>query len=201
MEFDELRTIWKQHEQQLIESTRINNGLLRKLLIVNAEKRIDWLKVRSLVGLIIPLPLIIFIVVPRIQFTLEPDVIIGTVLFISLSVISYLWAIKLHLRIESLSPDGPVTTVRKQLKIVEKYKLRVTKHSYILAPFMIIGIFLSAGIPFLSTKMIPFYALMIVVFLISLYVRSKHGLVAQIRKLDRDIEEILKLELNSDITV
>ncbi len=32
--------------------------------------------------------------------------------------------------------------------------------------------------------------------LISTYVRSKHGLVAQIRKIDRDIEEISKLEMD-----
>jgi len=85
------------------------------------------------------------------------------------------------------------------LKLIEKYKLRTTKNSLTLAPFMMIGIFLSAGIPFLSTRMIPFYALMVLVFLLSTYIRTKHGLVAQVRKIDDDIEEISKLELDSNL--
>lgn len=196
MEIDDIKTIWTQHEKMLVENTKMNKDLLKKLLIVNAEKRIDWLKIKSLVGLILPLIGVIFIAVPRIQFTFETDVVIGIVLFVSISVITYIWAIKLYLRIERLNPNGPITTVSKQLKLVEKYKMRNTKYCLILAPFMIIGVFLSVGIPFLSPKMIPFYALMLIVFLISTYIRTKHGLVAQVRKIDRDIEEISKLEMD-----
>ena len=199
MEIDEIKTIWTQHEKVLVENTKMNKELLKKLLLVNAEKRIDWLKIKSLVGLILPLIGIIFIAIPRIQFTFETDVVIGIVLFVSLSAITYIWAIKLYLRIERLNPSGPITTVSKQLKLVEKYKMRNTKYGLILVPFYIIGIFLSAGIPFLSPKMIPFYALMVIVFLISTYIRTKHGLVAQVRKIDRDIEEISKLEMDVDL--
>ncbi len=199
MEIDDIKTIWTQHEKVLVENTKMNKELLKKLLLVNAEKRIDWLKIKSLVGLILPLIGIIFIAIPRIQFTLETDVVIGIVLFVSLSAITYIWAIKLYLRIERLNPNGPITTVSKQLKLVEKYKMRNTKYGLILVPFYIIGIFLSAGIPFLSPKMIPFYALMVIVFLISTYIRTKHGLVAQVRKIDRDIEEISKLEMDVDL--
>ncbi|MFO7668181.1 MAG: hypothetical protein R6W31_00850 [Bacteroidales bacterium] len=194
MELEDLKTIWSQHEKMLFENTVLNKQLLKKILTVNTERQIDWLKIRSLVAVILPLPLYIFIVIPRIQFIFEFEIIFGFLLFASISVITYVWAIKLYLRIERLNPDGPVTTVSKQLKLVEKYKLRITRNGYILAPFMIVGVFLSAGIPFLSEKMIPFYALVVVVFMISLYVRSKHGLVAQIRKIDREIDEISKLE-------
>ena len=198
MELDELKTIWTQHEKVLVENTVLNKELLRKLLIVNATKRIDWLKIRLLTGVILPLPLFILIVVPRIQFTLEFEVIIGTIVFLSIFVISYIWSIKVYIQIERLNPNGPVTTVRKQLKLAEKYKLKFTRYGYYLAPFMIVGIFLSAGIPFYSSEMILFYALMVVSFLIGLYVRSKHGLLVQIRKIDSDIEEISKLEMESD---
>jgi hypothetical protein len=199
MEFEELKTVWMQHEKMLVENTALNKKLLKKLLTVNTGRRIDWLKVRMLVAVILPLPLYIIIVIPRIQFTFDLDVVIGFLLFASISVVTYIWAIKLYLRIERLNLNGPITTVSKQLKLVEKYKLKITRNGYILAPFMIVGIFLSAGIPFLSAKMVLFYALMIVVFFISWYVRSKHGLVAQIRKIDREVEEISKLELDSDI--
>ena len=198
MELDELKAIWTQHEKILVENTVLNKELLRKLLIVNATKRIDWLKIRLLTGVILPLPLLILIVVPRIQFTLEFEVIIGTIVFLSIFVISYIWSIKVYIQIERLNPNGPVTSVRKQLKLAEKYKLKFTRYAYFLAPFMIVGIFLSAGIPFYSSEMILFYALMVVSFLIGLYVRSKHGLLVQIRKIDSDIEEISKLEMESD---
>ncbi len=103
------------------------------------------------------------------------------------------------LQIERLNPNGPVTTVSIQLKLAEKYKLKFTRYGYYLAPFMIVGIFLSVGIPFFAVKIIPFYALMIVSFLIGVYVRSKHGVVVQIRKINRDIEEISNLEVESDL--
>lgn len=198
MELDELKHIWSQHETKLVESTKINKGLLRRLLIQNAEKRIDWLKVRSLAGMILPLIGIIFIVVPRLHFTLDAKFIIGTLLFVSLSVISYIWLIKLYLLIEKLNLNESITFVRKQLKLAEKYKLKITKYGLILAPFYVVGIFLSAGIPFLSPKMVPFYILMVIVFLISTYIRSKHGLAVTIRKINSDIEEISKLELEVD---
>lgn len=196
MELDELKTIWSEHEKLLIEHTEINTGLLRKLLISNTEKRIDWLKVRTLASLILPLALLVFVAVPRIEFTLKFDVILGIVLFVPLYVISYFWAIRLYLLIEKLDFKESVLTVSKQLRIVEKYKLKISKYNFILAPFMIIGIFLAAGIPFLSVKMIPFYALMVISFLIGTYIRTKHGLAVQLRKINNDIEEISKLELD-----
>ncbi len=171
--------------------------MLKKLLLMNAEKRIDWLRIRTLTSLILPLVLIIFIALPRIQFTPKFDVVLGIVLFVSLSLLSYMWAIRVYLMVEKLNFNESVLSVSKQLKLIEKYKLKITKYGFRLAPFMIIGIFLSAGIPFLSSKMIPFYILMVVSFLIGMYVRSKHGLVVQIRKLERDIEEISKLEQDS----
>jgi hypothetical protein len=196
MELEEYKTIWTQHEKMLLEQTLLNKQMLRKILTSTTGRRIDWLKIRSLAALLLPLPGYIFIVIPRIHFTSELEFITGFLVFVSLSVIFYIWAIKLYLRIERLDPVGPLTQVSKQLKSVEKYKLKMTRNGYMLAPFMFVSVFLSAGIPFLSARMIPFYALCIVVFLISLYVRSKHGLLAQIRKIDRDIKEISKLEMD-----
>jgi hypothetical protein len=199
MELEELRNIWSQHEKTLVENTVLNRKLLKKLLIKNTEKRIDWLKIRSLFGLILPFILLIFIVIPRIQFTFEFQFLIGLILFIPLYVLSYTWAVKLYIHIERVNPNSPLTTARKQLKLVEKYKLKTSRDNYILAPFMVIGIFLSAGIPFFSATMIPFYALMLISFLIGMYVRSKYGLVAQVRRIENEIEEISKLEQDNEI--
>lgn len=198
MELDELKTIWGQQENALIKHAAFNKELLKKLLMAHTEKRIDWLKLRSLVSLMIPFFLIIFVVIPQLQFTLDPAFIVGIVLSGSLTILTYIWAIRLYLHIERLNTYGPLTTVKKQLKLVEKYKLKISRYGLLLAPLMIIGIFLAARIQFLSPRMIPFYVLMVIVFLISQYVRSKHGLLAQIRKIDREIEEISRLETDPE---
>lgn len=59
---------------------------------------------------------------------------------------------------------------------------------------LIMTVFLTAGISFFSPKMIPFYVLCVIVFLVSTYIRSKHGLAVTIKKINTDIEEISKLE-------
>jgi biotin transporter BioY len=199
MELDELKKAWGQHEKMLLKNTVLNRELLLKVLKQNSEKRIDWLKIRSLAGLLLPFILLVFVVLPRIQFTLELKSIIGFILFLPVYIISYTWAIKLYIYIESVNPNSPLTTVSKQLKLVQKYRLKTTRNNYILLPFMVVGIFLSAGIPFLSSKMIPFYVLMVISFLIGYYVRSKYGLIAQLRKIEKEIAEIAKLEQDNEL--
>jgi hypothetical protein len=194
MELDELKNLWVQHEKVLVENTWVNKELLRKMLTVNAEKRVDWIKIKSLAGLILPFIGFIFIVIPRLEFSPRFEVILGLILFLSMFILSYIWAIRLYLLIEKMSFNGPVLAVRKQLKLVEKYKLKIKKRAYVLAPLMIIGIFLSWGIPIFSSKMILFYLLCVIVFLVSAYIRSKHGLLAQLRKIDLDLDEISGLE-------
>jgi hypothetical protein len=199
MELDELKKAWGQHEEMLLKSTVLNRDLLLKVLKQNSLKRIDWLKIRSLASLLLPFILLVFVVLPRIQFTLELKSIIGFILFLPVYIISYTWAIKLYIYIESVNPNSPLTTVSKQLKLVQKYRLKTTRNNYILLPFMVVGIFLSAGIPFLSSKMIPFYVLMVISFLIGYYVRSKYGLIAQLRKIEKEIAEIAKLEQDNEL--
>jgi len=200
MELSDIKRIWSQHESMLLEHTRINRELLGKLLLTNAGKRVDWLKIKTLAGLIWPIPVIILIVIPRIEFTLEIDRVIGYVLFIPLYVISYIWAIRLYLLIDKLNFKDPLLAVSKQLRVVERYKLKIRRYSLMLAPPMIIGIFLSAGIPVFSLMMIPFYILMVISFLIGQFVRSKYGLIAQINRIDQEIEEIRELEVDSEQT-
>jgi hypothetical protein len=197
MELEDLKNIWSQHEKMLVENTTLNKELLKKVLIKNAEKRIDWMKIKALSSLILIFIGIIFIVIPRIRFVPELDAILGLILFGSITVITYVWSVQAYLKIEKLNINESILSFRKQLKLVEKYKLRITRYGFILAPFMIVGIFLSVGITFLSAKMIPFYVLMVISFLIGSYVRSKHGLIAQIRKINNDIEEISNLETDS----
>jgi hypothetical protein len=194
MELDELKTVWLQHEKTLVEQTRVNFELLRRILISNTEKSINWLKIRTLASLILPVVLIIFIAVPRVTYPFTGEVIAGLMLFGSLAVITYAWTLRYYLLVEKLDLNEPITSVSRQVKMLIKYKLKIKHYGLAMAPFAVIGIFLSAGIPFLSVKMIPFYALMGIVFLVSTYLRSKHGSIVQLKKINQDLEEIAKLE-------
>ena len=194
MDFNEIKSAWVQHEHMLLENTRVNRELLRKLLVTRAAKRIDWLKIKTFAGLIVPFVILVLIVIPRLEFTLEIERVIGYVLFVPLYILSYVWAIRLYLLIERLNFKEPVLSVRKQLRLVERFKLKIKRYNLMLAPLLIIGIFLSAGIPVFSAMMIPFYILMVIAFLIGQHIRSRYGLVAQINRIDDEMKEIAVLE-------
>jgi hypothetical protein len=120
--------------------------------------------------------------------------VIGYLFFVPTYVIAYIWAIRLYLLIEKLNFKDPLLVVSRQLRLVERYKLRIKRFNLMLAPLMIIGIFLSAGMPVFSVRMIPFYVLCVISFLIGQYIRSRYGLVAQISRIDEEIAAISELE-------
>ncbi len=99
------------------------------------------------------------------------------------SIVSYAWAIKYYLLVNKLDFLEPITSQRKHLIDAEKYKFRITRFGLMLAPFMIIGVFLSAGIPFFSEKMI-----------LTAFIQKKHGLLSSLKRIKRELEEIVKLE-------
>jgi hypothetical protein len=194
METNEIMHMWNQHENMLLANARVNRQILRKLLVAHAGKRLDWLKIKTLAGLILPFMLLILVVIPRLEFTLEIDRVIGYLFFVPTYVIAYIWAIRLYLLIEKLNFKDPLLVVSRQLRLVERYKLRIKRFNLMLAPLMIIGIFLSAGMPVFSVRMIPFYVLCVISFLIGQYIRSRYGLVAQISRIDEEIAAISELE-------
>ncbi len=56
---------------------------------------------------------------------------------------------------------------------------------------MLVGIFLSGDIPFFSKELIPFYSLMLLVMVFSLFFTFRQDVLSRLRRLNKDIEEIL----------
>jgi len=194
MELQELQNIWVQYERDLAKNTQINKEILRNILLTKTEKKVNWLKIRSLINLIFPIPMFIFIVIPRLEFSLEIKFIVGIVVVVVFSIVSYAWAIKYYILVNKLDFYEPLTSVKKHLIEAEKYKFRITRFGLMLAPFMIIGIFLSVDFPIFSEKMILFYSLMLIVMILSAFIQKKHGVLANLKRIKRELEEIVKLE-------
>jgi len=194
MELTDLQNIWSQYDNKINENTRLNKEILKNFIISKTEKKIDWIKIKAIFNLLIPIPIIIFIALPRINFSTEIDFLIGISMFLSVSILTYYWAIKYYLILDKIDFSLPITFIKKDLMRLEKFKLKITKIGFILMPIALIGIFLSADIPFFDKNMIVFYILIVTVMIMSIYVTFKHGIFNRFKKINLEIEKIMELE-------
>jgi hypothetical protein len=194
MELTELQNIWSQFDNKINENTRLNKEILKNFIISNTEKKIDWIKIKAIFNLILPVPIIIFIALPRIIFSTEIDFLIGLTMFLSVFVLTYYWAIKYFLILNKIDFSLPITSIKKGLMKLEKFKLKITKIGFLLMPVALIGVFLSADIPFFDKNMIVVYILIISVMISSIYITFKHGVFNRFRKINHEIDKIMELE-------
>lgn len=194
MELTELQNIWSQFDNKINENTRLNKQILKNFIISNTEKKIDWIKIKAIFNIILPIPIIIFIALPRINFSTEIDFLIGLTMFLSVFVLTYYWAIKYYLILNKIDFSLPITSIKKGLMRLEKFKLKITKIGFLLMPVALIGVFLSADIPFFNKNMIVVYILIISVMISSIYITFKHGVFNRFRKINQEIDKIMELE-------
>src|SRR6056297_786335 len=194
MELSELKEMWQQNDKKLSENTRINKEILKQMLISKPEKRILWEKVKTGVNLILPIALILLILVPNIQYRSSIDFYIGILLFGTVSSLIYYWTVRYYMLVHDINFASSVTLIKKNIKKLEKYKIKLKKLSYVLMPFGITGIFLMGKIPLLSTKSILPVTLIVLVMIVSIYYTFKYPIVEQFRKLDSEIQALEELE-------
>jgi len=194
MELSELKEMWQQNDKKLSENTRINKEVLKRMLIAKPEKRIRWEKIKTGVNLILPIALILLILVPNIQYRSSIDFYIGILLFGAVSSLIYYWTVRYYMLIRNIDFSSSVTLIKKNIKKLEKYKIKLKKLGYVLVLFGITGIFLMGKIPIFSTKSFLPVTLIVLVMIVSIYYTFKHSIVEQFRKLDNEIEELEELE-------
>jgi len=197
MELTVLQNIWEQYDKKISENTRLNKEILRRMLLSKPEKRLNWIKIKTVIDLILPFILIPFIMVPNSHFRDTFDFYIGLGLFVSFASIAYIWTIKYHIMIGKINFSDPVLSTKKKIKELEKYKRKTTRLRYIFAPFAIIGIFLVANIHNFSPKgtfSYLFLFLVVIVMIFSIYYTFKYSISERFRKLNLEIEEIEQLE-------
>jgi|BarGraNGADG00312_1021997.scaffolds.fasta_scaffold30017_1 hypothetical protein len=194
MELIELQNIWQQYDKKLSENTRLNKEILKMMLKSKPEKRVTWIKLKAAFNLILPIVLILGILVPRVEFRNETSFYIGFLLFGPFALLTYYWAIRYYLLITKIDFNQSITTIKKNIKEVEKYKIKITKFGYNFVPFAMTGVFLIANIPILSKHSILPISLIISVFIISAYITIKYSIFERFKTINREIEEIEQLE-------
>jgi hypothetical protein len=194
MELIELQNIWQQYDKKLSENTRLNKEILKMMLKSKPEKRVTWIKITAAWRLLLPIVIILVMMVPRVEFRNETSFYVGFLLFGPFALLTYYWAIRYYLLINKIDFSNTVATIKKNIKEVEKYKIKMTKYGCILSPFGLIGVFLIANIPILSKHSLLPISLIISVFIISLYVTFKYSIFERFKKLNMEIDEIEQLE-------
>ena len=193
MELTEMQNIWIQHDEKINENTRLNKEILKKFIISKTENKINWIKLQAIFNLLIPIPMVIYIAID-VEYRPETDFYIGLFMWGICFILTYFWAIKYYLLADKIDFLKPVTAIKKDINKLKHFKLKTTRIGYMIAPFFITGIFLFVDIPFLSKRMIPVYSLILLVAAISAYFTYKFGVLERLKKINREIDEIEKLE-------
>ena len=195
MELNELQNIWLQYDRKIIDNTHLNKEILKRMLMSKPEKRLNWIKIKAGFNVLSPVILILLIKVMDMKFNLTSSFCIGLSLFLTLFIINYIWNIRYFLLIRKIDFSGAILLVKKQIAELEKYKIKTTKIRYLIMPFAIIGIFfMLIQKPIFNTESIIMFALIILVYISSIYYTFKYSISEQFRKLNKEIFEIEELE-------
>jgi hypothetical protein len=195
MEFTDLQAMWLKQDKILSENTKINKEILKRILIAKPEKRINWEKIKASVNLTLPIALILLILVPNIHFRSTIDFYIGSFMFGTVFIFIYFWSVRYYLLISKIDFSNSITLIKRNIKLLEKYKIKIKRLGYILMPFGIIGVFIMGDFPFFSRVSILPISLMVLVMILSIYFTFKYSIFEQFRKLDKEIDELEKLEI------
>jgi hypothetical protein len=194
MELIELQNLWQQYDKKLSENTRLNKEILKMMLKSKPEKSVTWIKLKAAFNLLLPIVIILVMMVPRVEFRNETSFYVGVLLFGPFALLTYYWAIRYYLLVNKIDFNNSIATIKKNIKEVEKYKIKMTKFGYLFSPFAMVGVFMIANIPILSKHSLLPISLIISVFIISIYVTFKYSIFERFKKLNMEIDEIEQLE-------
>lgn len=159
------------------------------------EKRFNWIKIKAEISLFSPIILFLVLLVTDIQFRLTANFYIGLGLFAMIYVTNYVWGIRYFLLIRKIDFSGAILSLKKEIAELEKYKIKITRISYMLMPFAILGIFLMLiQKPIYTAESIVMLALIVLVYISSIYYTFKYLIYERFRKLNKEIAEIEELE-------
>lgn len=196
MELDDLKNIWVQYDKKITDNTRLNKEILKRMLISKPEKRLNWIKIKAGFNVFSPAILILLIMIMDIKFSLTSNFYFGLSLFTATFIITYIWNIKYFLLIRKIDFSGAILSIKKGVAELEKYKIKTTRIRYMIMPLAIVGIFfMIIQKPIFNTQSIVFFGLVIIVFIFSIYYTFKYSINEQFRKLNKEIAEIVELEM------
>lgn len=197
MELSELQNIWQDYDKKISENTRLNKEILRLMLLSKPQRRLNWIKIMAGLKIFSPLVFVTVLLVLNVHFQISLSFYFGLAMFLPVIAITYIWDIKYFMLIREIDFSMPVLTLKKEIAQLEKYKIKKTRIRYLLGPFAMAGFLMmiihniNFSLNFIS--MLPLL-LMILVFLLSMYITFKYSIYARFKKLNKDIDEIERLE-------
>ena len=195
MELNELQNIWLQYDRKIIDNTRLNKEILKRMLMSKPEKHLNWIKIKAGLNVLSPVILILMIKIMDMKFSLTSNFYIGLSLFLTIFIITYIWDVRYFFLIRKVDFSTAILSIKKQIAELEKYKIKTTKIRYLVMPFAIIGIFfMLIQKPIFNTESIVMFVLIILVYISSIYYTFKYSISEQFRKLNKEIFEIEELE-------
>ncbi|HEY5122154.1 MAG TPA: hypothetical protein VIK14_00300 [Ignavibacteria bacterium] len=195
MELIELENIWREYDKKITENTRLNKEILKRMLISKPRSRLNWLKIFAGFTMIAPIILLIVTLILNVQFHVTNSFYIGLGLFMVIYITIYVWNVRYFLLIRKINFSEQILTIKREIAELEKYKIKITRIRYILMPFAIAGIFLMlVQKPIFNKDSIVVLALIVIVFISSVYFTFKYSIYERFRMLNREIEEIEMLE-------
>jgi len=195
MELNELQNIWLQYDRKITDNTRLNKEILKRMLMSKPEKRLNWIKIKAGLNVLSPVIFILMIKIMDMKFSLTSNFYIGLSLFLTIFIITYIWDVRYFFLIRKVDFSTAILSIKKQIAELEKYKIKTTKIRYLIMPFAILGIFfMIIQKPIFNSESIVMFALIILVFISSIYYTYKFAISEQFRKLNKEISEITELE-------
>ena len=168
MELNELQNIWLQYDRKIIDNTRLNKEILKRMLMSKPEKHLNWIKIKAGLNVLSPVILILMIKIMDMKFSLTSNFYIGLSLFLILFIINYIWNIRYFLMVRKIDFSEAILSITKQIAELEKYKIKTTRVRYLIMPFAILGIFLMIfQKPIFNAESIVFFVLVLLVFISS----------------------------------
>ena len=196
MEIEDLKTIWQKYDRKLDHLEKLNKKLIMETLSKKPERKLEWIKFRTLYALIIPpVILVILSVVLQSQFKTENvdlSFVIGC--FLTLAVILFLGYISFKsytaLRGIDLTKDSIIDSARKVNKYNDILNIR-HKYTFVTYSLLFLGMILIIwkGLHF-NVNTILF---MIGLFVFSIVLGNKQYKALK-EKVERLENEILELE-------
>lgn len=194
MELDTIKNSWKQENQQIATSIHLNKTALLEKITAETKR----MKRKNLLITLfrIPFPVIILALVfshlpIRNLFTFYA----GLVLFLGFACFASWGLIKYYLNLKNLDITDSYLENKKAIRELELYKLKMTKRNYYGSPVGIAGIFLMINAPLFTTTEGTIMLLLILgVMAASIFVNLKYVLPVQFKRLNKEIEEIKRME-------
>ena len=198
MEWTELQAMWQQYDARLAENTRINKEILKRMLRSKPENRLKRMKGWAMYGIIVPVPIICFALIPNIKFRNEWDFYLGFVLLAAMLSFVLYHGVQWFLQLRNIDFTNQIAKTRKQLIQLKEYRYKNSKFGVLGLILMLIGIYLLMGLEtvhsLMKTKL--FYILNGIIFLqatVTFLIRRRK-LNNQLNNFNAELNEIEQLE-------